>query len=85
MAYEHKAGSFSLFKNKHKEDGDQRPDYRGDGMDLDGNLIEVAAWIKTPASGGKFMSCSIKRKDETKAQKPTPTKTPPYDPDDIPF
>lgn len=85
MAYEHKPGSFSLFKNRHKEEGDKKPDYRGDGMDLDGNMIEVAAWIKTPASGGKFMSCNIKRKDEQKTTAPAKPSGKPFDLDEIPF
>ena len=61
MAYEQKAGEFVLFKND-KGDNDKRPDYRGDGMDLDGNAIEVAAWIKE-GKKGKFMSCRIKLKE----------------------
>ena len=32
MAYEHKPGSFSLFKND-KGDNEKRPDYTGEGMD----------------------------------------------------
>ena len=61
MAYEQKPGEFALFKND-KGDNDKRPDYRGDGMDLDGNPIEVAAWIREGAKG-KFMSCKIKLKE----------------------
>lgn len=60
MAYEHKPGSFSLFKND-KGDNDKRPDYRGTGKDLDGNAIEIAGWIKQ-GEKGKFMACLFKRK-----------------------
>jgi len=60
MAYEQKPGQFVLFKND-KGDNDKRPDYRGDGLDLNGNPIEVAAWIKE-GKKGKFMSCTIKTK-----------------------
>ena len=63
----HKPGSFSLFRND-KGDNPKRPDYTGEGMDLDGNAIEVAAWIKE-GNKGKFMSASFKRKD---ARKETP-------------
>lgn len=90
MAFEHKPGSFSLFRND-KGDNESRPDYRGDGKDLQGNPIEVAAWLK---KGGKgtFMSCSIKIKREHSGddtgQKPA-TKKPAgkFDDmeDDIPF
>jgi hypothetical protein len=66
MAYEHKPGTFSLFKNDRKE-SDRHPDYKGDGMDNDGNAIWVSAWLKDGAKG-KFMSCQIKRKDEVAQQ-----------------
>ena len=85
MAYEHKAGSFSLFKNDKKE-SDNHPDYKGQGKDLDGNEIWVSAWIKQPVGGGKFMSCSM----QLKAQQPAETKPGANVPeseyeDDIPF
>ena len=63
MAFEHKPGSFALFKNHHKGENERAPDYKGDGKDLDGNTIEVAAWIKEGAKG-KFMSCVFKRKGD---------------------
>jgi hypothetical protein len=66
MAYEHKPGTFSLFKND-KGDNEKRPDYTGDGMGLDGTPIKVSAWLKDGAKG-KFMSCQIKRKDEVAQQ-----------------
>ncbi len=62
MAYEHKPGTFSLFKND-KGGNDKRPDYRGEGKDMAGNDIEVAAWIKEGGKG-KFMSCTFKAKGE---------------------
>jgi len=61
MAYENKPGEFALFKND-KEGNEKRPDYRGDGIDLEGNAIEVAAWIKQ-GKNGKFMSCRFKPKE----------------------
>lgn len=87
MAYEAKAGSFSLFKNDRKEK-DTHPDYKGDGKDLDGNDVWVSAWIKE-GSRGKFMSCSIQRKDASQSQ-PAPAAKPAGKPapdldDDIPF
>jgi len=83
MAYEHKPGSFSLFKND-KGDNDKRPDYRGDGLDLEGNPIEVAAWIKE-GKKGKFMSCTIKLLDSsTKKQLGTVSHGKKVDPD-VPF
>lgn len=74
MAYEHKEGSGSLFKNLKKEEGSRQPDYRGDAM-VNGVLVEVAAWIKE-GNKGKFFSLSIKTKEEREAreEKPAPAK-----------
>jgi hypothetical protein len=58
MSYEHKPGTFSLFKND-KGDNEKRPDYRGTGKDHDGNDIEVSAWLRE-GKNGKFMSCTFK-------------------------
>lgn len=65
MAFEHKPGTFSLFKNTRKS-ADNHPDYTGNGMDLEGNKIDVAAWLKKSAKGS-FMSCTLKpaRANET--------------------
>ena len=60
MTYEHKPGSFTLFKND-KDGNEKRPDYTGEGMDLEGRLIRVSAWIKQ-GKNGKFMSCNIQKK-----------------------
>lgn len=86
MAYEHKPGTFSLFKND-KGDNPKRPDYRGDGMDMAGNAIEVSGWLKE-GKKGKFLSCNFKMKGAEK----TPVKAPAaqgghFDDmaDDIPF
>ena len=68
MAYEPKAGSFSLFKNDRKEK-DTHPDYRGDGLDLSGNPVWVSAWLKEGAKG-KFMSCSMQPKEAKQENKP---------------
>ena len=62
MAYEHKPGSFTLFKNSKKADGSNQPDYTGTGKDRDGSDIDVSAWIKESGNGGKFMSCAFKDK-----------------------
>jgi hypothetical protein len=71
MAYEHKPGTFSLFKND-KGGNDKRPDYRGDGKDMQGKDIEVAAWLRE-GTKGKYMSCSFK----AKASSPQPQRQQP--------
>lgn len=58
MAYERKPGEFSLNRND-KGDNPKRPDYRGEGLDLNGNAIELACWIKEGPKG-KWMACTMK-------------------------
>jgi hypothetical protein len=60
MAYEPKQGQFTLFKNDRKEK-ETHPDYRGDGIDLEGRPIWVNSWMKE-GKKGKFMSCSFQLK-----------------------
>ena len=84
MPYENKPGEFALFKND-KEGNEKRPDYRGDGLDLNGNAIEVAAWIKE-GKKGKFMSCRFKLKEAAQQPQRRPAAKPqPEDDGDIPF
>ena len=87
MAYEPKPGSFSLFKND-KEGNEMRPDYTGNGLDLEGNPVRVSAWIKEGAKG-KFMSCKMevpRSVPEKKQSKPaTQGFIAAIDEDDLPF
>lgn len=87
MAYVRKPGEFSMNKND-KGDNPKRPDYRGDGIDLNGEPIEVAGWIKDGPKG-KWMSCTMKPKQATESKPaPTPQREPgKFDDmeDDIPF
>jgi hypothetical protein len=89
MAYEMREGSGSLFKND-KDGNEMRPDYRGDAL-INGQVLEVAAWIKE-GKKGKFMSLSFKPKEvvpmSQRAPSPAPKKqaTTPDDPfGDVPF
>lgn len=87
MAYEHKAGSFSLFPNDQKGN-DKAPDYKGHGKDLAGNDVEVAAWEKSGSKGGTFLSCTIQSKDARRTERPAQQQTKPTrkdDDDSIPF
>lgn len=62
MAYEPRPGSMSLFKNDRKEQPNH-PDYKGDGMDLEGNPVWISAWLKETSGGKKFFSISLKLKE----------------------
>ena len=72
MAYIPKEATGSLFKND-KGDNAARPDYRGDAM-VNGELMEIAAWIKPmPSDASKrYMSLSFKPKQvQQEAPKPS--------------
>ena len=75
------SNSGALFKND-KKGNDKAPDYRGE-LKVAGELHEIAAWLKVSKSGTKYMSLSVKPKDEAKpAPKP---REPGEDDEDDPF
>lgn len=78
MAFEHKPGSLSIFKNDYKKSANQ-PDYKGKGKDLDGNDVEIALWVKEGKSG-KFFSAALSLPRE----QADPKQDEPFD-DSIPF
>jgi uncharacterized protein (DUF736 family) len=62
-----------LFKNDRKEQ-DNHPDYKG-SINVDGVEFWLSAWIKQ-GDKGKFMSLSIKPKEQRHQQEP-PRRPPP--------
>jgi len=66
MAYEHKPGTFTLFKNENKTNENQ-PDYKGSGMDLNGVECWVSAWVKRPEGKSPFLSCVTQSKEQQQA------------------
>jgi len=80
--YTPRPGSFTLFRNRHKEAGDKKPDYTGNGAGLDGQPLKIAGWIKEGKNGEKFMSISISE-PQPKSDQPTPP--PPAADEDCPF
>ena len=74
-----------LFKNDRKEQANH-PDYTGQ-LTVGGQEFYLSAWIKD-GQKGKFMSLSVKPKEQKQDQKPTSKPAPapqqPYS-DEIPF
>ena len=56
-----KPGELILFPNKDKQAGDKKPYYKGHGLDLDGNEIEIFLWVK-PSMKGSILSGRIQPK-----------------------
>jgi len=55
---DNKLNSGAIFKNKHKSEGDNKPDYKGT-IDVDGKPKEIALWLRTANSGIKYFSVKI--------------------------
>jgi len=58
MAYEQKPNTGSLFKN-HKKSKETQPDYSGSCL-VNGQALQIGAWLKTSKKGEKFFSMSFK-------------------------
>ncbi len=57
MAYEIKPGGGTVFRNQYKKQ-DNHPDYKGQVRTPDGELLDIAMWIKEGAKG-KFFSAKL--------------------------
>jgi len=84
LAYEPKDGSGALFKNERKQEGTMQPDYTGNAL-VNGETVEIAAWIKTTSGGKKFMSLSFKPPREPAQHSSPKAKVKDDFPDDCPF
>lgn len=82
MAFEHKDGSGSLFKND-KKGNDRAPDYKGD-ICVNGEVMEIAAWLKE-GKAGKFMSLSVKPKQTARERTMGAVRNMKDDDLDVPF
>lgn len=72
----------AIFKNT-KKATDNHPDMTG-SIDVNGVEYWVSAWSKTSQAGAKFLSMSVKPKDERQAVKPAQSNDVEFD-DDLPF
>lgn len=82
MGYEQREGAGVLFKNNRKNK-DTHPDYTGNAL-INGKEMDIAAWVKE-GRNGKFMSLSIKPKDEQRSGGSRPSRPMPDEDDGIPF
>lgn len=62
--------TFTLGRNKFKEEGTKQPDYKGKA-NIDGVEKEISAWIRVGPDGNKFFSGTIQDpyKKEEKAER----------------
>lgn len=82
MAFEHKEGQGTLFKND--KQNDRQPDFKGT-INIGGVTYEIAAWQKSSQRGGSFLSlqASLPREKSEGApsqqyQKPAPAPAPSF-------
>ena len=61
MAYEHREGQGSLFKNDKKND--RQPDFKGTIM-IGGVLYSISAWNRTAQNGREYISLQAEEKTE---------------------
>lgn len=73
MAYEHKEGQGSLFKND--KQNDRQPDYKGTIV-IGGTTYEIAAWEKTSRNGMSYMSLQAALPRERQSQPAQPSVQP---------
>ena len=76
----------AIFKNDDKQQ-DNHPDYKG-SLNVNGVDLWVSGWLKTSEkTGKKFMSLSVKPKDEKTVTQASKTKSSGFDEmdDNVPF
>jgi hypothetical protein len=76
----------AIFKNEDKQQ-DNHPDYKG-SINVNGVDMWVSGWLKTSEkTGKKFMSLSVKAKEEKAPQKPVKQAPAPskFDDEECPF
>ena len=61
MAYEHREGQGSLFKNDKKNE--RQPDFKGTIM-IKGTLYNISAWSRTAQNGREYISLQAEEKTE---------------------
>tara|TARA_Y100001938_G_C8030574_1_gene400406 strand:+ start:247 stop:546 length:300 start_codon:yes stop_codon:yes gene_type:complete len=95
--YEHNNGKGTLFKNSNKQQGDNKPEYKGDFKTPSGELLTISGWVATDRNTGEmrkdrhgnaFINLSIElpyEKPQPKVENPPTEEEPPKVDDDLPF
>ena len=70
MAYEHKDGQGSMFRNE--KQNDRQPDYKGTIV-INGTTYEMAGWERTSQRGSSYISlqASLPREKQEQGQQPS--------------
>lgn len=88
MAYEKRNGDISIFKNNKKTEGSKQPDYQGELLTPDGEILQVSLWVKEGKSG-KFFAGMVKPpfspQAQTKVNPQAPTRLTEEESDSLPF
>jgi|TARA_Y100000114_G_C11705436_1_gene300685 hypothetical protein len=63
--YKPKEGTFTMWKNKFKKDGDKKPDYTGNGM-VNGEKKDFSLWINQDDKGDRYLSGQFKEEYKKK-------------------
>lgn len=69
MAYEHKDGQGSMFRNE--KQNDRQPDYKGTIM-INGTVYEIAGWERTSQKGTSYISLQAGLPRERDVQQDNP-------------
>jgi uncharacterized protein (DUF736 family) len=70
VAFEQRPNTGSLFRNEDKKT-DRHPDFSGT-VDIDGVAYSLSGWGKTSKNGKRFLSLSIRPKNEAAVEKTKP-------------
>jgi hypothetical protein len=81
--YQENLGWGNVFYRPDNE-GNQ-PDYTGQGVDLDGNDIEIAVWVKKSRRGTEYLRIHLRAPYETDTEEEADDDNPNDDDEDVPF
>ena len=86
MAYENKDMEGSLFKNKDKQPGDNKPNAKGNVM-VAGVMYRISAWTNKTKADEPYQKLKLEPLDNNRSAPPQTSKRPAYEDldDEIPW